>query len=144
MVNHAGHDGTNRPVNDDTISSAQTSEAVSPNLGSIYGLTPKVEAAFHEAFSQQEWQRVRMLLDPLHPADKADLFERMGMKECVALIQHLGDDLDPEILPYLNDDVREEIIDNLGPHIVAQSVTELDSDDAVTLAEDLDPDELDD
>ena len=37
----------------------------------MYGLTPKVEAAIPMPFEQQ-WQRMRMLMDPLHPADKAD------------------------------------------------------------------------
>ena len=136
---------------DETLSSTSNlldnpniADTTPSQLGSIYGLTPKVEAAFQAAFDEEEWQRVRMLLDPLHPADKADLLERMGMKDCLALIEHFAGDIVSEILPYLHEEVRDEIIDILGADTVAQSVTELDSDDEVKFAEELDPDELDD
>ena len=48
------------------------SEMPAPDVASMYGLTPKVEAAIRDCFASQQWRRLRMLMDPLHPADKAD------------------------------------------------------------------------
>ncbi len=119
------------------------SEAKAPELASMYGLTPKVEAAIHEAFNSQQWKRLRMLMDPLHAADKADVLERISKKEMQILVSQYGSEFDPEILPYLDEDVREDVVEMLDPAVFAASLPELDSDDVVSIAEELQPDELD-
>ncbi|NBX07594.1 MAG: magnesium transporter, partial [Proteobacteria bacterium] len=120
------------------------SEMPAPDVASMYGLTPKVEAAIRDCFASQQWRRLRMLMDPLHPADKADLLERISIDEIQILVSQYGAEFDPEILPYLDEDVREDVVEMLGPEVFAASLPELDSDDVVTLAEELEPDELDD
>lgn len=114
------------------------------DLASMYGLTPKVEAAILEAFYAQEWRRMRLLIDPLHPADKADLLEHLSNEECKVFVSQFGPNFDPEILPYLDEEVREDIVEMLDPKVFAASLPELDSDDVVTIAEELKPEELDD
>ena len=49
-------------------------------VASMYGLTPKVEAAIRYTIQNELWHRLRMLMDPLHPADKAD-FERISAED---------------------------------------------------------------
>ena len=120
------------------------SEMPAPDVASMYGLTPKVEAAIRDCFASQQWRRLRMLMDPLHPADKADLLERISIDEIQILVSQYGAEFDPEILPYLDEDVREDVVEMLGPEVFAASLPELDSDDVVTLAEELEPEELDD
>ena len=88
------------------------------NFASMYGLTPKVEAAIHEAIDTEQWQRLRMLMDPLHPADKADFLERISAEDLRVLVSQLGSDFDAEILPYLDEDVREEYLQQREMHRV--------------------------
>ena len=126
------------------LASDRPAEQGTPDVSSIYGLTPKVEAAIQDMFRTNQWHRLRMLIDPLHPADKADLLERISLEECKILINHYGRAFDPEILPYLDEDVREHIVGMLDPDLLAGFLPELDSDDVVTIAEELQPDELND
>ena len=119
-------------------------EKPAPEVASMYGLTPKVEAAIRDCFASQQWRRLRMLMDPLHPADKADLLERISIDEIQILVSLYGNEFDPEILPYLDDNVREDVVEMLEPDVLAASLPELDSDDVVTIAEELEPEELDD
>ena len=128
--------GSPRPQDDSADSPAH-------QVASMYGLTPKVEAAIHEAIDTEQWQRLRMLMDPLHPADKADFLERISAEDLRVLVSQLGSDFDAEILPYLDEDVREDVRDLLDPDVFAASLPELDSDDVVTIAEELEPEQLD-
>ena len=65
-------------------------EKPAPDVASMYGLTPKVEAAIRDSFASQQWRRLRMLMDPLHPADKADLLERISTDEIQILVSQYG------------------------------------------------------
>ena len=56
-------------------------------LTSLYGLTPKVETAILEAVQSGAVRRVRTLIAPLHPADQADLLERMPTRSASAILQ---------------------------------------------------------
>ena len=113
------------------------------HVASLYGLTPKVEDAILEALEAGEDGRVRMLVAPLHPADQADLLERVKPSICGHLISVLGTDLDPEAIAFLDEDGLEQVLDVLGPDAIAKRLPALDSDDVVTIAEELEPDELD-
>ena len=110
---------------------------------SLYGLTPKVEAAIHQALEEGEYARVRILTAPLHSADLADLLGRLRPKECRAFLSVLGDEMDSEAITYLDEDVRELVLDIMGPEAIAKALPELESDDAVTIIEELEPEERD-
>jgi magnesium transporter len=84
---------------------------------------------------------VRALVEPLHPADIADLFELVGSDHRRALAAALADLLDGDVLAEMNEWVREELIDELEPHEVAEIAGELETDDAVALIEDMEEEE---
>src|SRR5881398_3745388 len=63
---------------------------------------------------------VRELVEPLHPADIADLFELVDSEERRVLAASLADMLDGDVLAEMNDWVREELLDALEPHQVAE------------------------
>jgi magnesium transporter len=86
-------------------------------------------------------ERVRLLVEPLHPADVADLFEQVDGDERAALAFAVGAKLDADVFAEMNDYVRDELIDALEPQQVADVVQQLDTDDAVAIIEDLDADE---
>ena len=85
--------------------------------------------------------RARMLVEPLHEADIADLFEQIDDDHRQPLATLIGDLLNADVLAEMNDWVRDELIEVLEPHQVADVVQQLDTDDAVAIIEDLDADD---
>ena len=86
-------------------------------------------------------ESARALVEPLHPADVADLFELVDSDDRRALAAALADILDADVFAEMNDWVRDELIDALEPHEVAKIAGELDTDDAVAMIEDMEEDE---
>lgn len=78
------------------------------------------------------------LVEPLHPADVADLFELLDRDERRALAAAITDLMSSDVIAELNDHVREDMMDSLPAAAVAEIAGELDTDDAVQLIEDLD------
>ena len=83
----------------------------------------------------------RALVEPLHPADVADLFELVDRDERRELAAAVADLLDAEVFAEMNDWVREDLIDALEPHEVAKIAEELETDDAVAIIEDMEEDD---
>jgi magnesium transporter len=78
------------------------------------------------------------LMEPLHPADIADLLEQVSGSERAAWLGLWSRGIDGEVLSELDWGLREEVIGLLPPEVVARAVRELDSDDVVDILEDLD------
>jgi magnesium transporter len=101
-------------------------------------LKPEFVRAVLDAVEAGDAEAARALVDPLHPADIADLFELTPGEDRAALATALADMLDGEVLAEMNDHVRETLIDALEPGQVADIAAELDTDDAVAIIEDMD------
>jgi len=111
-------------------------------LTALYGLTPKVENAIVEAVQAGNVRRLRALVAPLHPADQADLLERVPVRTAGALVRFLGDHLDAETLTYLNENSREAIFEIMGTKALARQLNDLSTDDAIDIIEELEEDTL--
>ena len=85
--------------------------------------------------------RVYKLVEPLHPADIADLFELLDEDERGPLAAAITDLMGGEVIAELNDHVRELLMESLAPEAVADIAEQLDTDDAVAMIEDLDEDD---
>ncbi|QNM82244.1 magnesium transporter [Sphingomonas sabuli] len=83
----------------------------------------------------------RELVEPLHPADVADLIELAANDERDGLVRALAEIVDADVLAEMNEHVRETLLDALGPDAVAKIAGELETDDAVAIIEDLEEDE---
>ena len=94
-----------------------------------------------DALEAGDDEGARALVEPLHPADIADLFELVGDEERVNLARAVADLLNGDVFAEMNDYVREQLIQALEPHEVADIASELDTDDAVAIIEDMDEDE---
>ena len=81
------------------------------------------------------------LVEPLHPADVADLFELIDADERPALAMAISDLMGGEVFAELNDHVRELLVESLPAGTVADIAEQLDTDDAVAMLEDLDLDD---
>ncbi|HEU4961869.1 MAG TPA: magnesium transporter [Sphingomonas sp.] len=113
-------------------------EVESTQLDEDDRLKPEFVRAVLDAVEQGRPEDARTLVEPLHPADIADLFELTPAEQRPALAQAIPDLLDGDVFAEMNDYVREDLIDALEPHQVADIASELDTDDAVAIIEDLD------
>jgi len=83
----------------------------------------------------------RALVEPLHPADVADLIELAARDEREGLVKALAEIVDADVLTEMNEHVREALIDALEPEQVADLAGQMETDDAVAIIEDLEEDE---
>jgi magnesium transporter len=83
----------------------------------------------------------RKLVEPLHPADVADLIELAARDERQGLVKALAGIVDADVLAEMNEHVREALIEALAPEQVADLAGQMETDDAVAILEDLDDDE---
>src|SRR5688500_8692643 len=97
--------------------------------------------AVSDALEARDQSRAYDLVEPLHPADIADLFELLERDERQRLAAAITDLLTHEVIAELNDYVREDMIEALPPEAVADIAEQLDTDDAVQLIEDLEPED---
>ncbi|MCU9848775.1 magnesium transporter [Defluviimonas sp. WL0024] len=102
-----------------------------------YALDPEVVDAILDAVEAGDAARIDELMEPLHAADIADLFEQIGYNDRAALIGLWSRGIDGEILSELDESIREEVIELLPHEVLTEAVRELDSDDVVDLIEDL-------
>ena len=102
------------------------------------GLPRRLVPAVLRAVVARSPETLDALLDPLHPADIADLMEQIDERDRANLLSLWKGGMDGDILSELGDDLREEVIDALGPAELADAVRDLESDDVVDLVEDLD------
>lgn len=103
-----------------------------------YALRNRVVAAAVDAAASGDRERLEEVLEPLHPADIADLLEQVDSEDRASILSLAGDYIDGEILSEIDEDIRDEVIEALEPEVLAAAVQELESDDVVDLIEDLD------
>ncbi len=101
-------------------------------------LKPEYVASVREAFERQDKALCHELVEPLHPADVADLLELFDRDERSEFAASLTDLMTSEVVAELNDHVREDMMEALEPEAVATIAEQLETDDAVQLLEDLD------
>jgi magnesium transporter len=101
-------------------------------------LKPEYVRSVQVAFESEDKNAVYDLVEPLHPADIADLIELFDPEERAKLSVAISDLMNSEVVAELNDHVREGMMEAMPPQTVASIVEELETDDAVQLIEDLD------
>jgi len=101
-------------------------------------LKPEFVRNVKEALDDEDSDRVYDLVEPLHPADIADLFELVDERERLTLARSIRDLMGVEVIAEMNDWVREALMEALPADVVAEIAGGLDTDDAVAMLEDLD------
>jgi len=104
-------------------------------------LRPEFVERVLDAVEAGDHDTARKLVEPLHPADVADLIELAARDEREGLVKALAEIVDADVYAELNEHVRETLIDEMEPGQVADLAGQLDTDDAVAIIEDLDRDE---
>ncbi len=101
-------------------------------------LRPEYVRKVRDALREKADDTVYDLVEPLHPADIADLFELTDEDERLTLAKAIRDLMSVEVIAELNDYVRELLVEELPHGIVADIAEQLETDDAVAMIEDLD------
>ncbi len=104
-------------------------------------LKPRFVTKVREALDAGDKGAVYDLVEPLHPADIADLIELFGKVERATFAAAITDLMTSDVVAELNDHVREDMMEALAPGVVAAITEQLETDDAVQLLEDLDEDD---
>ena len=102
---------------------------------------PEFVRKVEDALEAGEDGEVHDLVEPLHPADIADLFELIDEDERPQLATAIAELMTAEVIAELNDHVRELLVEALSAGAAAQIAEQLDTDDAVAMLEDLDEDD---
>ncbi|MDU8929587.1 magnesium transporter [Alisedimentitalea sp. MJ-SS2] len=103
----------------------------------VYELNRRDVAAVLYAVDVGDRDRLVGLMEPMHPADIADLLEQINEFDRRRLIELYGVEFDGDILSELDESIREDVIEALRPEVLAEAVRELESDDVVDLVEDM-------
>src|SRR3954449_10808603 len=104
-------------------------------------LRPEFVDKVLDAVEAGDDETARKLVEPLHPADIADLIELAARDEREGLVKALAGIIRPDVLAEMKDYVREGLLDEMEPQQVADIAGQLETDDAVALIEDLDRDD---
>ena len=126
------------PDDPETNGAETASEPESESLDEDNRLKAEYVRAVKDALDEEDFDRVYELVEPLHPADIADLFELVDSDERPSLANAIRDLMGVEVIAELNDWVREALVEALPADVVASIAGELDTDDAVAMLEDLD------
>jgi magnesium transporter len=110
----------------------------SESLDAENTLKPEFVRRVRDSLDAGENDAVYGMVEGLHPADIADLFELLDSDERPALALAISDLMGSEVYAELNDYVREDIVEQLPAETVADIAEQLDTDDAVAMLEDLD------
>jgi magnesium transporter len=108
-----------------------------PDAEDEYALDAEVVERILEAVEAGDSARLTALMEPLHPADIADLLEQVSPDRRSALVRLYGREFDGEILTEIDEAIRDEVVDVLSPEVLSEAVRDLDTDDVVDLIEDL-------
>ena len=108
-----------------------------------YALRPQTVDAIILASATGDRGKLLTLLEPLHPADIADLLEQVKPSERVDIALLWGEEFDADVLTEVEEKVRDSLLTHLPDPILDQAVQELDTDEVVYLVEDMDQNEQD-
>jgi magnesium transporter len=124
----------------ETIAAAPEVESTAP-MDAEDRLRPEFVSEVLDAVADGDDDTARRLVEPLHPADVADLIELAARDEREGLVKALAGIVDADVLAEMNDFVREGLLDALEPQQVADLAGQMETDDAVAILEDMEEDE---
>jgi magnesium transporter len=122
------------------------SSAEAPEHG-IYNEDGAVSAVFlahiGAAIADRDTLTLRTDVSRLHQSEIGDLLVALIPEQRRALVQLMGDEFDFTALTEVDEAIRLDIVESLPNAQIAHAVQQLDSDDAVYILEDLDPQDQD-
>jgi len=106
-------------------------------------ITPEQWQVIRAALEAEDAGALKTALEPVHPADIADLLEQLDSEQRAVFLKLYASEFEGDILSEIDESIREEVIEVLPPEVLAEAVRELESDDLVDILEDLEQPERD-
>lgn len=103
------------------------------------GFLARIEAAIEA----RDAETLRQDVGSLHQSEVGDLLEALSPEQRRALVELMGDEFDFTALTEVDEAIRLDIVGSLPNAQIAKALQELDSDDAVYILEDLEPEDQD-
>lgn len=101
--------------------------------------SPEDLEQIREIIDGKDEQSARRLLEGLHPADIADLYQDLDLEEAEYLYKLLDPETAADVLMELDEDDRRKLLHNMpADQIAKQLIDNLDTDDAVDIIQELD------
>ncbi len=113
-------------------------QSVFPKNNGRIDIDPKFIARIIGGISDRDAPLLRSLLSSLHPADIADIIEQLSLEQRKILIYYVPDIIDTSVLIELETDTRSGLLPLFPVTKLAMAVSELESDDAALLVDELD------
>ena len=107
----------------------------------VVQVSPELVGEVIFALNNQDKEHIDFLLERLHSADVADIFEQLDDSDRKKLASFIGSELEPDVLSELDDSTLDDVITEMDDEDVARAIRQMESDDAVHVLEDLDEDE---
>ncbi len=101
-------------------------------------LTDEFLLRVFDALDAKNAELLLALLDPLGAEDFADLVHFCSAEQRELLFDLTKTKLNPDVLPLLDETVREDVVEQMAPGQLAEAITNLETDDAVEVIENLD------
>ncbi len=103
----------------------------------LHALNPAFIEKVMNAVDAGDKPAVLELIEPLHAADMGDLLGLLRGKQRRKLLDLLGPQLNPEVLPELDEPLRDRVVAAMSNEALAAAVAALETDDSVYLLENL-------
>jgi magnesium transporter len=100
-------------------------------------LIEKEFAEFEDFLDHSTDDEVRQLLAELHPADIADIVERLKEEDRTRVMSLLSEELAAEVLSLVEEYHKPEVIESIPEETLTKIVLHMDSDDMTDILEDL-------
>lgn len=95
----------------------------------------------NEFIQLKDADKVKELLQELHPADIAELCDELSVDDAKFVYRLMDNETAADVLVEMDEDARKEFLDILPPEIIAKRFVDyMDTDDAVDLIRELDED----
>ena len=106
-------------------------------------ITPEYIDRIKEIIERNDSQAAAAELADMHPADIAELYQGLDLREAEFLFNLLDEDTAADVLMELDEDDRLKLLSAMPAEEIAKQIDHLDTDDAVDLIQQLDEDERD-
>lgn len=104
---------------------------------SFYGLSDRDFSDIIAAARTQDWLTVEKEIFDLEPSDVAQLLEKASKEDALELTLHLHGIIDSETYTYVGHNRLKDLFTVLSPREIGGIIADLDTDDAISLLEDL-------
>lgn len=125
---------------EDSASTEQRADTDAPGATGaeqLHALNPAFIEKVMNAVDAGDKPAVLELIEPLHAADMGDLLGLLRGKQRRKLLDLLGPQLNPEVLPELDEPLRDRVVAAMSNEALAAAVAALETDDSVYLLENL-------